>query len=66
MIPSYNADIFQRIYHDVLEIKQELKKSTPEEQYHDWIDFEDNHYIPCILQDREWVYITEKKIKEDK
>lgn len=38
MIPSYNAGIFQRIYQDVLEIKQELQST--EFVGHEWMDID--------------------------
>lgn len=39
MIPPYNPDIFQRIYHDVQEIKDDLE--LQQQQEHEWIDFEE-------------------------
>jgi len=38
MISSYNPDIFQRIYQDVLEIKQELQSTEFVE--HEWVDID--------------------------
>lgn len=38
MIPTYNYDIFHRIYQDVLEIKQELKSTEFVE--HEWVDID--------------------------
>lgn len=56
---NLNKDIFQRIYQDVLEIRKDLQDLCNDNDYHEWIDFEEHPYKPCILHDREWVVIEE-------
>ncbi len=41
MIPPYNPDIFQRIYHDVIEIKKIVENYEVEKMEHEWIDVDE-------------------------
>ncbi len=62
MIPSYNADIFQRIYRDMLEIRNELeKKQQPE---HEWIDFEDVQRT--LIENEQFVVVDDLNHQEEK
>lgn len=62
MNPLGHGDIFQRIYQDVLEIKQELKRwECPE---HEWIDFEDVKRTE--LEDEQYVVEDDLNLKDEK
>lgn len=61
MNPLGRGDIFQRIYQDVLEIKQELQSwEYPE---HEWIDFEEAQRTH--LENEQFV-VDDLNLKEDK
>lgn len=60
MIQSYNADIFQRIHSDVLEIKNELEKQPQQDQGHEWVDIDD-YQCPDPIRSYEYKYKKEQK-----
>jgi hypothetical protein len=55
-------DIFQRIYNDVLEIRDELEKQ--QQQTHEWVDWD--YVSPTYLHDCEYVVDDDLKKEERK
>lgn len=55
MIPPFNGNIFQRIYRDVLEIKDDLQKK--EHEGHEWIDFDKQRQIN--LHNDQWIVVDD-------